>query len=415
MPALADLLVQAVNLLALALAPAFVSPAPGEAKGLLPGVLAALALVTLLFAAGRLRVRLGRYDGLAAALLVGAAVVAALIAADVFRGNRAPLGRGVAYVAVPLWAGLAVVAGAVAARRFGSTFPGARVLATGLVAAAFAGAVLSAWGWLFSTEQMWLAQLRRDGDDMVAVEALTRAPMRARRLDDAMAVLGRCLVESPGACACLARRTSVAFRLRALREATEELRTARAACPGSLAVRAAAAEGLALFGDAEAGEQEARAGLEKADTGPFHYALAAALDRLGRRAEALEEAKRGVALGAGRDGALLLAQLAINADALDVASDALRPVVAADPDDADALYDLALVAHKRRDYNAARQGYLAALRANPRLADARYNLVDLTLSRGAPDEARHHLQRFIEAFPGDPRGAVLATRVAAGR
>jgi tetratricopeptide (TPR) repeat protein len=181
-----------------------------------------------------------------------------------------------------------------------------------------------------------------------------------------------------------------------------------------LAVRVAAAEAFAVFGDAEAGEQEARAALEKADTGQLHYALAAALSRLGRRAEALEEAKRAVQLGAGRDASILLGQLAITAVQLDVAAAALKPVVAADPDDADALYDLALIAHMRNDYNGARQGYLAALRANPRLANARYNLVDLTLSRGAVDEARHHLQRFVEAFPGDPRAAVLAQRVAVG-
>ena len=127
-----------------------------------------------------------------------------------------------------------------------------------------------------------------------------------------------------------------------------------------------------------------------------------------------------------RDGAVLLGKLAIAAyDAarksghppppgdLDTAAEALRPVVAADPADADAQYDLALIAERKGDYNRARQGYLAALLADPRYANARINLVFLTLKHGSVDEARHHAERYAATFPGDPTGASLAQVVAA--
>jgi tetratricopeptide (TPR) repeat protein len=415
-PALADLLVRALSVMALALAPPFSSPAPAAARGPLPGVAAGVVLAALLLAAGTLRVRLGGRAGLAAAVLIGAAVAAALIGADVFHAERAPLGRGVLYVAVPLWAGLAVVAVAVAGRRFGHDEGNrrrARALAGALVAGVFLVLFASSGRWLFSPENMWLEALRYDGDDDAAVEALTRASMRAKRYEAARAVVDRCLVVSPGACACLAGRAEIGLRTLAAPQAIDGARAALGRCPQSLAARATLAEALAVYGDAEQAEQEARAGLRMADDARLHYALGLALQRFGRGAEALDEAKRAMKLGAGRDASLLVGSLAITAGDLGTATEALRPLVAANPDDAEATYDLALVAQKSGDYNAARQGYLAALRANPRFAEARYNLVDLTLSRGAVDEARHHLDRFVATFPDDARGAVLARRVAA--
>jgi tetratricopeptide (TPR) repeat protein len=413
----ADFLVRALNLLVLALAPPFCSPAPAEGHGLLPGVAAGVVLAALLFAAGTLRVRLGGRAGLAAAVLIGAAVAAALIGADVFRAERGPLGRGVLYVAVPLWAGLAVVVVDVVGRRWGAHAPGdlrrARAVAGALVAGAFVVLFAPCGRWLLSPEGMWLEALRYDGDDAAAVEALTRAPLRAKRYEAALTVMDRCLGVSPGACACLARRAEVGLRTLASPQAIDGARAALDRCPQSIAARATLAEALALFGDAEQGEQEARAGLEKAEDARLRYALGLALQRAGRLPEALDEARRALKLGGGRDAALLVGSLAITVGDLDTAVEALRPVVAADPGDAEAVYDLALVAHKRGDYNGARQGYLAALRANPRLAEARYNLVDLTLSRGAVDEARHHLERFVATFPDDARGAVLARRIAA--
>ncbi len=192
------------------------------------------------------------------------------------------------------------------------------------------------------------------------------------------------------------RRPQPAPALQALAEA----RAAFDRCPSSAAARATEAEALAIYGDAEQAEQAARAGLALRDDGRLRYALALALDRTGRTAEAIDEAKRAVALGAGRDASLAVGSLAIRAGDLDTAAAALTPLVAADPGDAIAQYDLALVADRRNDYNRAREGYLAALRADPQQAQARHNLVYLTLRQGAVGEARHHAERFAASFPG---------------
>ena len=69
--------------------------------------------------------------------------------------------------------------------------------------------------------------------------------------------------------------------------------------------------------------------------------------------------------------------------------------------------------HRRNAYNAARSGYLAALRADPGYSDARYNLAVLCWHRGVAPEARHHAEKFRTAYPDDPRGAKLETLMAA--
>ena len=71
------------------------------------------------------------------------------------------------------------------------------------------------------------------------------------------------------------------------------------------------------------------------------------------------------------------------------------------------------MADRKNDFNKAREGYLAALRADPRMGDARYNLALLTLRHGAVDEARHHAGKLAEIAPADPRNAGLA-RILAG-
>jgi tetratricopeptide (TPR) repeat protein len=369
----------------------------------------AIALMAaVVAAAGRLRVRLGGLAGNATSALIGTAVIAALVGADLSRGDRSPLGRGLLFVAVPLWAGIAVVVGVLAARRGART---ARIAAA-LVAAC--GAIVAAWSlrWLSSPDRMWWEALAKNGDDVASLDALTRADVRAKRYDAVLAVVGRCIEANPRACACHALRVDVVSKSGMGEAAIAEAYHARSACPTSRAVRAASAEALATWANPAQAEQEARASLQQGEDGRLHYAIAIASQRLGRPRDALEEAKRAVKLGAGRDAALYLALVAINAGDLDAAAEALTPVVAADPGDGDALYDLAIVADRRNDYNGARQGYLAALRADPKLAAARYNLVWLTLRAGVTDEARHHAERFAASFPDDPRGASLAKLVA---
>ena len=88
----------------------------------------------------------------------------------------------------------------------------------------------------------------------------------------------------------------------------------------------------------------------------------------------------------------------------------LEPL-AVDGRDALVLYNLGLIAQRRGTYNPARSRYLAALKADPSYAPARYNLALLTGDAGIKEEAQHHALKFIELSPGDPRGAELRTRV----
>jgi len=143
-----------------------------------------------------------------------------------------------------------------------------------------------------------------------------------------------------------------------------------------------------------------------------HYRSALELETAGRLPEARAEVELALAGGAGRDARLLAAKLAILRNDLDGAAVLLAPL--ADRGDALVLYNLGLIAQRRGDYNPARNQYLAALKADPSYAPARYNLALLTWEAGIKDEARHHASKFLELSPGDPRGAGLRARVELG-
>lgn len=147
--------------------------------------------------------------------------------------------------------------------------------------------------------------------------------------------------------------------------------------------------------------------------GPDHAAMvrqALELEAAGRHVEAQAEVERAIAAGAGRDAKLLAAKLAILREDFAAADKLLEPL-GADAKDADAQYNLGLVAQRRGDFNKARAGYLAALRADPSYAAARYNVAVLTWDAGAREEAQHHARKFLELRPDDPRAAELRRRV----
>lgn len=142
------------------------------------------------------------------------------------------------------------------------------------------------------------------------------------------------------------------------------------------------------------------------------YAQALELEAAGRYEEARVAVEQAIAGGAGRNAQLLAAKLAILRDDLDAAARLLEPLAASGAD-APALFNLGLVAQKRNQYNAARSRYLAALKADPTLHQARYNLALLTAQAGATEEARHHATKFIELVPNDPLAAELRLRILA--
>lgn len=141
------------------------------------------------------------------------------------------------------------------------------------------------------------------------------------------------------------------------------------------------------------------------------YRRALELEAAGRLVEAAAEVERAIAAGAGRDARLLATKLAILREDWDAAAPHLEHLLQENPRDADAQYNLGLVAQRRGSFNKARAAYLAALRADPSYAPARYNLAVLTWDAGARDEARHHAQKFLELAPGDPRAAELRRKV----
>jgi tetratricopeptide (TPR) repeat protein len=425
---LAEILVRAASLLALAAAPPFLSPEPlPPASPMLEAAVAAAVLAAVVVGALRFRRRVSGTDALAGAGLLIVAVLAALAGAAIFRGPAAPLGRGVLWVALPLWAGLAVIAGAVAERGLGPSFQHKRLAAAVVVGGAGVALLASQSGWLFSPDQMWWQALKKDGDNSLAAERIIKEPMRLRDHAGAVEVLNRCLKMNPNACACLARSAEMQRHLGGIEQALKDAREAVAICPNDPTARTSLVAAMSNHGDAIEAEVEAKAALATRDDPRYHYALALAYDRQSKRNEALDEARKAVDGGAGRDAGLLLGALAINAgiaaagagDAAgaskfyDTADKALTPLAAADPNDAEVVYDLALIADKKNEYNKARQGYLAALRANPKMADARYNLAYLTLNNNVLEEGKHHAAKFAELAPGDRRNQVLNQLIAA--
>jgi tetratricopeptide (TPR) repeat protein len=143
-----------------------------------------------------------------------------------------------------------------------------------------------------------------------------------------------------------------------------------------------------------------------------HLERSMELERKGDLAAAFAEAEAALAMNGGRDASVQAAKLAILRKQHDRAVAVLTPIVEANPGDAVAQYNLALAHQHQGDYNGARNGYLAALRADPTQADARYNLAVLCFERGVLEEARHHATKFVGDYANDPRGAQLERMMA---
>ncbi|MFO0759130.1 MAG: hypothetical protein U0359_21740 [Byssovorax sp.] len=411
----AEYLLRALHLLALGLAPAWLSPDPAPPPpSMLPaeGALALLLLALLLHGAARVRARIASRAIKAGAVLVWVAVAAALLGAVIYSHERAPLLRGLYLVAPPVWGALIAFAAGMADRWPGLAFRHRQLAAALAVAALGAVQIVRARPLFASHEAMWWAAIELDGDNARAMDELSRPLLRARKFPEADKIVDECLMRKPGACACLDLRGQVAARQKRP-DAVATARVTMQRCPAYGPARATLAEALAQQGDLGAAEQEARLGLTQG--GPadrLHYVLALVLERTGQYAEARGEVNQALLLGAGRDAKILSAALAIVAGDLDGAEAILAPLAEAAPDDAEVLYDRALIADKRGDFNKARQGYLAALKADPRTASARYNLALLTWRFGVKEESLHHLKKFMEAFPDDPRGVQLAQTLA---
>lgn len=307
------------------------------------------ALVLVAIAAWGARGRPGLLPRLGA--LTAAIALAASVGGAVWASRAAvPVGLAAPFIAAPLWTSFALASASLVARRARSSRTAAAAAAMVLGVGATSWAI--AGDWWRSRSLAWERALMLDPTSERANAAIV-APLEATRDAESLEALAQRCEASAGAAAC------------------ESLR------------------GRAL------------------------YVRALAASERGAHADARDLALEAHRRGRGRDAALLAAASHIMEGDLDAAEALLWPLVRSDRSDADAYYNLGLIADRRGDYNRARESYLSALRAQPSHAAARYNVALLTHRFGVREEARHHAARFREAHPGDPRGASLTGVVGA--
>jgi len=418
----ADYLARALHLLALCLAPQWLSPDPAPVTNA-QGLLAGFALLGLLVAAARFRKALGGKLAAYAAAAVFATVAVALTAALLFQGERGPLGRAVPYLAPLWWSTLALAAAATAQGLLLERVRArAALVAAGLVLAFGAVVVLRAQPLLGSPEQMWrraadLEPGHERAQLQVAAELLPR-----RDFAQILSGADRCVAERGNSCTCRGLRAWSKLRLGARDEGLAEAHAAASLCGDHPLVRASYAHGLSLAGFHQQALSEVQLawpllegwGVERRLFElELYFAQALALGGSGQHTAALAAAQRAVDIAGGRDARLLAAAIAIGSGELDVAAEYVEAILRSDRTDEDAVYNRALIADRRGDYNRAREGYLATLKLSPAYAAARYNVAVLTWHRGVRDEARHHVQLFLRHYPGDPGIAALLEMVSA--
>lgn len=90
------------------------------------------------------------------------------------------------------------------------------------------------------------------------------------------------------------------------------------------------------------------------------------------------------------------------------------PLLKQAPDDPGTVFEAARAAQYANKYRGAREGFLKALRLDPRHVEARYRLVQLTHAIGANPEAKNHLKKLEQiARVDDPRLAQARQLLAA--
>ncbi len=411
--ALSDAAWRVVLLFALGVAP---YAAPPEAIGSRTPLVASVRLAILLGIALALTLTVRRAGRRRPRLAVLAAATLALvpITAFVCAGERGPLARG-AWVAAPLvWATIATALGGPLAARVarGADARGARRAAIGLFglgAALGAASLALAAPMLGSRDALWTRALAMNpGDEHAARAVALRARERGEQ-GPALQIFASCRAARPSSCICAEGFAEDATDL-------GKYEGARAALDATITCTATARR-LALTAEALVGTRAFDEGLRQADLALAQspdearavYARGWATYLKGNPGAARADAKRAVELGRGVPARMLYAMLLISAGELDAAATELHAVLAAQPSSAQATYDLALIAQKKNQYRDAREGYLRALKLDPQMADARYNLVVLTRDLGATLEAQHHVDEFVAAYPNDPR--ILALRM----
>lgn len=187
---------------------------------------------------------------------------------------------------------------------------------------------------------------------------------------------------------------------------------ARKACPNLNTPGGMLAEARARSGQGEAAASATREALQLDPRDAYALYADALLGWRAARPDALERAERAVSAGRGASALLLQGLIAYAANRLDVAESAFQRSLRDDPEDVDALYNLALVRQRQNRYLEAREGYLKVLRLRPAHAGARFNLGVFAHSIGAKEEAQHHLAKLRASAPNSPLVAQLEALLA---
>jgi tetratricopeptide (TPR) repeat protein len=374
-------------------------------------VAAALALLGAL-AYGVSRLALQNRAGAALVVLV---LLEALVLAQIFQGERAPLGRALVWIFPLAWGALAFNAAGplaeLAARGQGRAAPGRRERAGWAIATLAFGllGLAASYRRVGSAEALLASALRSDpGNESLA---LRRAQNQKRARDErgAEATLGSCVLANAAACGCALPLVEATLERGAYGEAGTLLVRVTPSCGARPRMPGMLAEALAGGGERSAAAEAADIALAK-DRGDPHALYAKALLALRNSDSALARDLLEQAIKAGRGGRARvdLGALLFKAGDLAGARSLLLAALRDDPNDVPALYDLALIDQTENRYHAAREGYLKVLLLDPRNLDARYNLAVLTYGVGARSEAEHHVAEFEKAAPsGDTRLVAL--------
>jgi tetratricopeptide (TPR) repeat protein len=238
-----------------------------------------------------------------------------------------------------------------------------------------------------------------EGDFAQRVQAVKAALERAKR-PNRIAALERACGRADCECAAVAAREGVDADPKAVVELFEAVRVP---CEATPLPRGLHAEALVRDGQDAEGRREAEQVLRQNPRDPYAlYAMALIHQRAGQSVQALSSLQEAIDGGRGGTAYLLQGLAYFQMNRFDEAKQAFKAALALEPEDVDALYNLAVTAHKQRRFHEARETYIKVTRADPAHTSARYNLGLLAQTLGSLDEARHHLAKLEQIAPGDP-------------
>lgn len=226
----------------------------------------------------------------------------------------------------------------------------------------------------------------RWAQELSAVESSVRAAHRKTELQRLQATCRK------RDCACASISIRSALNADAGKAALGLLTVATESCASEQSWEGLRAEALVRSGDKAAGTRAAGVVLKRAPR-DAHALMALALAYRDARSGA-SYAEAAAENGRGAVAASLRGLFAYGDGDFAGASAWFERALRQDPEELQAVYNLALTSQRLGRYHQAREGYLRALALDPNFVDARHNLVVLTHRGGAGSEARHHLEKL---------------------